>query len=336
MVGLARCFSRPVFLLSFLTIAAGALAQTSIDDVHVNPRERTIAPLATDAMLKLPTGSSLIHARTDLVLVPVTITDNYNRPVVGLDKGNFQLFENKKPQAIKDFSSQDTPVSIGIILDVSGSMSYKLERARDAVAQFCDAANPQDEFFLITFSDTPRLETDFTTDTTKLENDLVTVHSKGRTSLLDAIYMGLRKLRNGRYSRRALLILSDGGDNHSRYTEHDVKSAIRESDVLVYAVGTYDHYVNSQEELLGPELLQSITGLTGGQTFTLTNENEMPKVTRAIGVQLRHQYVLGYEPQVQHRDGKWYKINVKLLLPSKLRNYLLHIEARRGYYAAGE
>ncbi|MFZ0805323.1 MAG: VWA domain-containing protein [Candidatus Sulfotelmatobacter sp.] len=333
MLGSASFLSCLVFV--FLTFTAIGQAQTSIDDVHVTPREKSLA-LKADLAASLPSGAGLIRTRTDLVLVPVSITDNYNRPVIGLEQDNFQLFENKAPQSIKHFSAEDTPVSVGIILDVSGSMSYKLEQARDAVAQFFDAANPQDEFFLITFSETPRLDTDFTTDTTKLENNLVTVRSKGRTSLLDAIYMGVRRMRDARYPRRALLILSDGGDNHSRYTERDVKNAIRESDVLVYAVGTYDRYFDSEEERLGPELLHSITDMTGGQTFVLSSENEMPRVTRMIGTQLRHQYVLAYEPQVKHRDEKWHKISVKLLLPRKLHNYFLHVGARQGYYAGGE
>lgn len=334
MVGSFRLSSCPVFLSVFL-YAACSFSQTSIDDVHVAPRQKNIEPME-EAIAKLPSGMKLLRARTDLVLVPVSITDGYNRPIVGLERENFQVFENKKQQPIKDFSSEDTPISVGIILDVSGSMASKLERARDAVAQFVDVANPQDEFFLITFSDSPRLVTDFTTDSAKIESDLLTVRSNGRTSLLDAIYLGLRKMRNARYSRRALLILSDGGDNHSRYSERDVRDAVREADVLVYAVGTYDTYVNTEEELLGPDLLRSITDMTGGETFTLSTEAEMPAVTRSIGTQLRHQYVLAYEPQTRHTDRKWYKINVKLRLPNALRNHLLRVESRRGYYAGGE
>jgi Ca-activated chloride channel family protein len=254
--------------------------------------------------------------------------------VIGLDQENFQLFEGKKPQTIKHFSSEDTPISVGIIIDISGSMSYKLERAHEAVAQFCDQANPEDEFFLITFADTPRLETDFTNSSAEIENDLLTVRSKGQTSLLDAIDMGLKKMRQARYGRKALLILSDGGDNHSRHTEREVKSRIKEGDVMIYAVGTYDRYVATQEELLGPELLRTVTGLTGGQAYTLTNESDLPKVTRRIGIQLRHQYMLAYQPQAAQHDGKWRKVSVKLRLPKKLR--FLHVDARPGYYTGGE
>jgi Ca-activated chloride channel family protein len=268
-------------------------------------------------------------------MVPVTITDNLNRPVTGLDRDNFQVFENKQPQEIKNFSSEDTPVSIGIIMDVSGSMSNKLERARDAVHQFCEASNPQDEFFMVTFSDTPRLATDFTDRPEEIENALLGAQPRGRTSLLDAIYMGIRKMKDARYSRRALLIISDGGDNHSRYSDRDVKNAVKEADILIYAVGTYDRYATSHEELLGPELLQDVAGVTGGQAYTLSNVTEMPEVTRAIGTRLRHQYMLAYRPQTRSRDGKWHKINVKLLLPKKWATFL-RVSARTGYYAGAE
>ena len=243
-----------VFSCFLALTGVGALGQTAIDDVHVAPREKTVA-LATAAYTLNSSdgfaGAALIHTSVNLVMVPVSITDDLHRPVVGLESDNFQLFEGKKAQEIKNFSSEDTPVSVGIIVDTSGSMSYKLERAREAVVQFCEAANPQDEFFLITFADAPQLVTDFTNSAEEVENDLLTSRSKGQTSLLDAIYMGVGKMRDARYARKALLILSDGGDNHSRYTEKDVKSALRESDVMVFAVGTYERNVATQEELLG-------------------------------------------------------------------------------------
>jgi Ca-activated chloride channel homolog len=327
-----------LLLLAIAFSSSTVPAQTAIDDVHIRPHAKAAEVAATGFAINPVAGlapGSLIRASVNLVMVPVTITDDLNRPVVGLDQENFQLFENKKPQQIKHFSSEDAPVSIGIIVDTSGSMGNKLERAREAVAQFCEAANPQDEFFMITFADSPRLVTDFTTHSEDLEADLLTARSKGRTSLLDAIYMGIQKMHYARYARRALLILSDGGDNHSRYSERDVKAAIKESDVMVYAVGTYDSYFSSREESLGPELLSSVAQLTGGRAFTLTNMNDLPAVTRAIGVQLRHQYVLTYQPQSRPRDGKWHKINVRLRLPKKLHNYLLRVEARAGYYAGG-
>jgi Ca-activated chloride channel family protein len=332
-----------VTLSCFLALtSSAALAQTGLDEVHIAPRgqalHETTGDVATTAYNTSPAaglyGGALLRTTADLVLVPVSITDALHRPVVGLDMENFQLFEGKKAQAIKHFSSEDTPVSVGILVDVSGSMSYKLERAREAVLQFCEAANPQDEFFMITFADTPHVVTDFTNKTEQLQNDLLTARSKGQTSLLDAIYMGLRKMRNARFARKALLVLSDGGDNHSRYTEKDVKAALKESDVMVYAVGTYERYFSTQEELLGPELLRAVAGITGGEAFSITDATELPAVTRNIGLQLRHQYMLAYQPPAAH-DGKWRKISVKLRLPKRF-NYLLHVEARPGYYGGGE
>jgi Ca-activated chloride channel family protein len=322
-----------VVLFCGLALAGGkSLAQTALGDVHIAPRAKTVDVAATAYSPISPAGGSLIRASVDLVMVPVTITDALNRPIVGLEQENFQLFENKKPQEIRHFSSEDAPVSVGVLLDTSGSMADKLDRAREAVLQFCEAANPQDEFFLITFADVPRLATDFTTRAQEMGSDLLTVRSKGRTSLLDAVYMALGKMRGARYARRALLVLSDGGDNHSRYSERDVKSAVKEADVLIYAVGTYERYVSTTEELLGPELLRGLAELTGGRAFTLSNLNDMPRVTRAIGTQLRHQYMLAYRPLSPPHDGKWHKISVKLRLPKKLR-YLLRVDARAGYYA---
>jgi Ca-activated chloride channel family protein len=333
MFGSVPSLSRLALFLSFwlLIPVAGVFAQTSIGDVHVLPRAVTAE--ATLASASLHSRIDVIHSSVDLVTVPVTITDHLNRPVIGLDQDNFQLFEDKKPQEIRHFSSEDTPVSIGLIVDMSGSMADKIDRIREAIQQFCDQANPQDEFFMITFADAPMLVTDFTNHSEEILNGMVTARPRGRTSLLDAIYMGIRKMHDARYSRRALLILSDGGDNHSRYSEHDVKSAVKEADVLLYSVGTFDHYVNTQEELMGPELLQSITELTGGKSYTLTNIADLPAMTRAIGIQLRHQYVLAYRPQSKPRDGKWYKISVRLRLPKTLHMFL-RVDARTGYYAA--
>jgi len=326
------CFAFCIFLVAF---SGQSFPQSSINDVHITTRERDVLSNAASGAARVPAGMGLIRSSVDLVMVPVTITDNLNRPVIGLDEENFQLFENKKPQEIKHFSTEDTPVSIGLIVDASGSMANKMEKTRDAILQFCQQANPQDEFFMITFADVPRLATDFTNQMDEIQNDLLTLAPKGRTSLLDAIYMGVRKMKDARYSRRALLILSDGGDNHSRYTEHDVKAAVREADVLLYAVGTYDRSVSTQEEMMGPELLQSITEVTGGKAYTLTNEQDLPAVTRTIGSQLRHQYMLAYRPQSKPRDGKWYKISVKLRLPKKFHSFC-HVDARTGYYAAAE
>jgi Ca-activated chloride channel homolog len=314
---------------------ARAQAQNDLDEVHITPRESPAAVAKADSALDpaLNTYTKPIRKNVDLVLVPVTVTDALNRLVLGLRPDNFRVFEGKKPQAIEHFSGEDAPVSLGIIMDVSGSMKDKMDRVREAVTQFCDAANPQDEFFMITFSDVPRLVADFTTRPEELEKQLLSGVVKGRTALLDAIYMGITKMQVAKYSRKALLIISDGGDNHSRYAESEVKSLIKEADVTLYAVGIYDRFAPTQEETLGPLLLSDLAEVTGGQAFTLDNPRDMPAVVGQIGVALRHQYLLAYRPQNTQRDGKWHKIRINLKVP-KLT--LLRVHAKAGYYAASE
>ena len=333
-VAVLKLFLRAFLILS-LTEAA-VLAQTSVNDVHVVPREIVPLPARAGATSKLIGGSILhvIKSDVNLVLVPVSVTDGMQRFVKGLGQANFQVFEGKQPQAIRGFSSEDAPVSVGIILDASGSMGDKMERVREAVQQFCDASNIQDEFFLIEFSDTPRLAADFTSSAEKIENELLFTRPKGQTALLDAIYMGLSKMKDAKFQKKALLIISDGGDNHSRYGEREVKAAARESDVMIYSIGTFDRYVPTPEEARGPSLLSEISEPTGGRAFTLQNTVEMPAVARHIGAELRTQYLLAYQPQDFEHDGKWHKIKVKLRLPKRLPFMQAH--AKTGYYARGE
>lgn len=317
-------------LCSFLCASSGA--QTSLSDVHVSPRRGSPSAAGPSIGLLNPIGLSVIKADVHLVLVPVTVTDDRQRFVTGLTRDNFEVFEGKQSQPIQNFSSEDAPVSIGIILDTSGSMKEKWDRLRDAVNQFCDAANPQDEFFMVQFADEPRLTNDFTNASEDLEKELVFAQPKGRTSLLDAIHMGLTKMKQAKYGKRALLIISDGGDNHSRYSERDVRSMARESDVMIYSIGLFDRYMPTPEEIRGPELLTEIAEPTGGQAFTLDSINQMPSVARHIGMELRTQYVLAYRPQLGPHDGKWHKVSVRLRLPKKF--YFLKARARTGYYAA--
>jgi Ca-activated chloride channel family protein len=328
------------FLASALTFALvltlGTLplcAQT--EDVHVNPR---IQPQPVDkAMAEL--GAFNTHTKpmkvdVNLVLVPVTITDPMNRLVTGLDRENFAVYEGKDQQEIRHFSSEDAPVSLGVIFDMSGSMSSKIERAREAVVEFFKTANPQDEFFMITFADKPEEIADFTSSIEDIQGKLVYTIPKGRTALLDAIYLGVSKMRQAKYPKKALLIISDGGDNHSRYTEGEIKSLVKEADVLIYAVGIYDHYFPTEEERLGPQLLSEVTELTGGRAFTIDNPNDLADVATKIGIELRNQYVLGYRPKNPVHDGKWRKIKVKLIPPKGLPP--LRVYAKTGYYAPSE
>ena len=322
------------FVLFLLLANLLTFSQTSIDDVHVPMRQ--LAPsLKQDPALELEnSGIHVIRTDSRLVLVPVSVTDPMQRFVTGLNRDNFEVFEGAKPQAIQNFSSEDVPVSLGIILDSSGSMGDKMDRVREAVNQFCDASNPQDEFFMITFSDEPRLAVDFTSNPNDVEKELVFTQAKGRTSLLDAIHLALRKMKNARYGKKALLIISDGGDNHSRYGEREIRGLAKESDVMIYSIGIFDRYVPTPEELRGPTLLSEIAEPTGGRAFTVDNPNLLPSIARHIGMELRTQYVLAYRPKDLPSHGKWRKIRVKLRLPRRFP--FLQAHARTGYYASSE
>ncbi len=294
-------------------LSSPAVSQTDVNDVHIQPRE--VAPhdaekAKTEEVAKegvvpasLNTHIRPLKVAVDLVLVPVTITDPMNRLVTGLAKDNFQIFEGSSKEEIKSFSSEDAPVSLGVIFDSSRSMSTKMDRAKDAVVEFFKTANPQDEFFMVTFSDEPEMVTDFTNSVDEIQGQLLYATPLKRTALLDAIYLGVSKMRRANYPKKALLIISDGGDNHSRYTENEIKALVKEADVMVYAIGIYDRYFQSQEERLGPQLLGDIAELTGGRAFTVENPNDLADVATKIGVELRNQYVLGYRPSKGVRDG---------------------------------
>src|SRR6202167_712704 len=310
------------------------LAQDSTEDAHIQPRVPPAPPQqpAIDPACKTHTKPYKVDVH--MVLVPVTITDPLNRLVTGLDRDNFNLFEGKDQQEIKTFSSEDAPVSIGVIFDMSGSMGSKIERAREAVIEFFKTANPQDEFFMITFADKPEEIADFTSSVDDIQGRLIYAVPRGRTALLDAIYLGVSKMREAKYPTKALLIISDGGDNHSRYTEGEIRSMVKEADILIYAIGIYDHYFPTEEERLGPTLLSDVTELTGGRAFTIDNPNDLADVSTKIGIELRNQYVIGYRPKNPVRDGKWRKIKVKLLPPKGLPP--LKVYAKTGYYAPTE
>jgi len=326
-----------ILIPSLATVLLPAvLAQVpDVEDIHVSPRvEADKAGQNASETNLLEPHSPAIKSKVDLVLVPVTVTDPMNRLVTGLDRENFQVFDGKEMQDVRHFSSEDAPISLGVIFDMSGSMSSKIERAREAVSEFFKTANPEDEFFMIAFADKPQEISDFTQSVEDLEGKLLFTVPKGRTALLDAIYLGISKMREAKYPKKALLVISDGGDNHSRYTESEIKTLVKEADVMVYSIGIYDHTFATPEETLGPELLTDVSELSGGRSFTIDNPNDLADVATKIGIELRNQYVLGYRPKNPGHDGKWHKIKVKLLPPKGLPP--LHVYAKTGYYASSQ
>ena len=336
-------------VLLFLFWNCAAWAQTGdITDVHITPRAAgspaapaAPTPVSAVASPDVPTPSVGLKSTgrtyrtgTELVLVPVTVTDPMNRLVTGLERENFNIAEGSQSQQIRTFSSEDAPLSLGVIFDLSGSMGNKIDKSKQAVIEFFKTANPDDEFFMIGFSDKPELLCDFTNSIEDIQSRLVFANAKGRTALLDAIYMGIKKMKQAHHEKKALLIISDGGDNRSRYTDSEIKSLVKEADVEIYSIGLFDNSPATSEERYGPYLLNEISDVTGGRMFRVDDPNELADVATKIGVELRNQYVLGYRPTNAARDGKWRKIKVKLVPPKGLPPLTVH--AKTGYYAPSE
>jgi Ca-activated chloride channel homolog len=339
---------RPLLYLSFLALAAALSVPLSADDdkaappkgsapanVNITPRER---PAAADAAESIADRRADLRIDTTLVQIPVTVTlAQSGKLLTGLDETHFEIFEDKVKQEIVAFSSIDAPLSVGIVFDASGSMGPKLSRSREAVQQFMQTANPEDEFFLVQFNDRPELTVSFTPDTAEIISRLSFVQSKGRTALLDGVYLAMNHMKKARNARKAILIISDGGDNSSRYTESEVKNLVREADVQIYAIGIFEPYggrFRTPEEMAGPGLLGEVTEQTGGRHFAVENLAELPDVAAKIGLELRNEYVLGYHPKNDARDGKYRKVEVKLVNTQKLPR--LRARARGGYYAPAQ
>ncbi len=278
-----------------------------------------------------------IRVDTTLVLIPVTVTDPLNRFVLGLRKEDFHVFEDKVEQGIAHFSGEDAPVSIGLAVDESGSMGDKLETSREAVAQFLKTMNPDDEAFLVEFSDKAQLTVPFTSDPGKIDVKLKIGQPGGLTAMLDGINLALQEMKKAKNPRKAIVVVSDGGDNNSRYTARQIESLVREADVQIYAMGVFEPDIFSfmaPEEISGPKLLSEITEQTGGRAFSAALTRDLPSVAARIAVELRNQYVLAYSPKNQARDGKYRRVEVKVSQPGGLPSVTAHW--RLGYYAPKE
>lgn len=303
------------------------------------PKLASAQSVASDGVKRDTPGQTIkegqaLHIDVNLALVNVTVTDPYSRIVTGLESDNFRIFEDNIEQEVVNFSSEDVPISIGVILDLSGSMADKLGKAKEAALQFFKTANPQDEFFLVGFNDRARLISPFTHNVEDLQSAILPASAKGKTALLDAIYLGLNQMRSASNGKRALLIISDGGDNSSRYTEKDIKRIVREADTQLYSIGIFDPFEyrsRTPEELNGPTLLSETTELTGGRAFSVGNIEELPDIAVKIGAELRNQYILGYRPSNKAHDARWRKIKIKLRIPKGLPP--LNVYTKTGYYA---
>jgi len=320
-----------------LLLISDARAQDpEIDSPHISPHANAKISSYIPAGATLPTLSSRpMRVDVDLVLVPVTVVDSMSRPVIDLPQQNFSLLESGVPQQIRYFSHEDGPISVALVLDFSGSMRDKIEFVHQAVDEFFQNANPDDDYYVITVSDKPTLIADASQSTNTILARLATVEPKGMTSLYDSIYLGVNKLRSSRYKRRAMVIVSDGGDNHSRYTLKEIKSVLAESDILTYSIGIFDDIpiplFKSIEERWGRKWLDEVTRVSGGRNISADDRRQIPQIAGLISREMRSQYVLGYRPTDSHKDGKWRKISVKLVE----NPFQMHVHFKEGYLAPG-
>ncbi len=314
-----------VFVLVLLTIPvmmAGYAAQLQT--------EQTAATQNAAPTLQPP---QTLKVDVDLVQVNVTVTDPQNRYVTGLEKEHFQVWEDKVEQTIEYFSAEDVALSLGIIFDVSGSMKDKISEARDAAATFLKTGSPDDEHFLISFSNRAEIAEDFTSDPGRIQNRLIFSPAKGMTALYDAVYMGLEKLKEGNNPKKALLLITDGEDNRSRYTFSNVREFVKEQDVQIYAIGIVSDF-NSQlgSGRTGRALIDDLAEITGGRAFFPDSVYELEDICTKIAIELKNQYVLGYKSTNEAKDGKWRKLSMKMNAPKGLPR--LNIRGKAGYYAA--
>lgn len=277
----------------------------------------------------------IIKVPTEVVTLMVTVTDPYNRLVTGLDKQHFEVFEDKVKQTIEYFADDDVPVSLGIAFDVSGSMKGKLDRARNSLKAFIQTSHDDDDFFLVGFNQRANLIAEFTDGDTLL-NKLTFVDPRGQTALYDAAYLGIEKVKQGRHNKRALLLISDGQDNSSRYSYGELRKLLKEANVQIYCIGIVEMGggAGGSLDMQGQSILEEIAQTTGGKAFFPRSSAELEDATTRIALELRHQYSIGYTPTNVKRDGRWHNIKVKVKQPRGLPN--LNVRTKEGYYAVAQ
>lgn len=271
-----------------------------------------------------------VKVDVDLVMVNATVTDPNGRSVTGLDKSLFQIWEDRIQQEIQYFSATEVPLSVAVIFDVSSSMADKLPVSRDAVAKLLKIGNPQDEYALIEFNSRPKVTRDFATGFSKFQNELASTSAAGSTALYDAVYLGIEKLRDSHNPRKALLLVTDGEDNHSRYSRSDIKELAMESEVQLFAIqiGGYTSPTATKGHKPGGVVLKELVDLTGGEVFFASDVQRLDGICANISETLRNEYVIGYAPSNTARDGKWRGVKLKVNATSHVS-----IHARSGYYA---
>jgi Ca-activated chloride channel homolog len=336
--------SRPALAslaLAFVALAAVVTRAQPQPQQPSGPQAQTAAPPPPAAAPSADpaTGARMfgedppVIVNADLVTVTVTVTDAYGRYVTGLNKSAFTIMDEKVEQEITHFSNEDTPVSLGIVFDVSGSMSGdKITRAREALSRFVETSHGSDEYFLIGFNSRAQLLLDRTRDSNALLDKLTFVQTRGQTALYDACYLGVEKVQRGRHQKRAVLLISDGQDNNSRYTFSELRRLLKESDVIIYTVGILGgHDDTSSYGIGGRAILDELAGVSGGKSFFPSTAAELNDTFEKIALELRNQYSISYRPSNFGNDGKWHKIKVRIKAPRGLPR--LFWRNKEGYYA---
>jgi Ca-activated chloride channel family protein len=314
----------PVLLILGFWLAS-ASAQEQLDQAYVVPR---LPSASRDS------GRQVFKSAVDLVLVNVAVVDRDGRAVTGLQPADFTLLDDSAPQQLKYFWNQDEPLSLMVVLDASASMAGKLDLARHAVLDLVNASSPNNDFSLIVIGDTPRLALHLDDPVGEIHNELARLQPDGYTSLWDGMYLGMKELETARSTKRAMIVISDGGDNHSRYTEHELKTLLRESDVDVYAIGIFDRSPGRLEERRGPLQLDEITSATAGRLLSAHDAADVSRAVTQIDRELRNRYVLGYYPSVRARNGMWHKLKIRLNDSARVHRFRIY--AKKGYFAPAE
>ncbi len=316
--------AQPFFLAiatSFSLLAGQFFTAVPVAEAGQDEARVTIAPVARSRPLELTARPDSIRVDVNLVLIPVTVTDRYERPIKGLQKTDFHLFDNGAERDISQFFHEELPISLGIVFDASASMRGKMEQALRGVREFLKLSMVGDEFFLMKFSDRPESISGFTTDQKDIEDRLSFIHTAGWTALFDAIHLGVNQMKHATYDRKALLVLSDGGDNNSRYTEKEIKAMVRESDVRIFSISILDRSPS----------LDAISEESGGRAYRVHKIEDLPDVVANISAELHSEYVLGFTPPGTTNDGLYRKVKVELAQPPTPAKF--RVSWKRGYYS---
>ena len=278
-------------------------------------------------------GGSAIRVQSDLVLINASVTDSHGNLVNNVAPSRFHVFEDGLEQVIQSFSGEETPASIGLVLDISGSMGDKLDLAKKSALQFVSTANPGDEHFLVEVRQRATVVLPFTNDVNVLLRTISEVRANGSTALFDAIHLAVSEVRRARHARKALLVISDGLDNHSRYTERETRRLLSELGFPIYTINLWQPQRSGSRYAMArtdPGTLEALAMPTGGRSYTVRDLKQLDQITQQISQAIRHEYVLAYVPSPRKPDGKYHRVKVDI---DQRAGEPLKVSHRAGYWA---